>query len=249
MAYGYDLYAGRSEAEAFDLLARAEYGHLSVWEDEAQRPALTFMHYVCDPAGRRIEGHLANSNPVLARLAADPRATFTVFGPAAYIPSYWVDPERGVPTSYYGWAQFELEVRLLRDAKPIVAVLRRMLDRFQPEGRHPPLALDDPYWRKMVAAITGLEMHVRAVHSRFKYGQNRSRAIRHAVAGQLEDRGGAQDQAVRDFVLAHLADGEEEGTPLSPGDSAPGHSAPGHSAPGQRAPRPRSPRNPPEGGA
>jgi transcriptional regulator len=210
MAHGYELYAGADEQAALELLERAEYGHLAAWEGE--RPSLTFMHYVCDRAARRIEGHLANSNPLLQRLEREPRVTFTVSGPAAYIPSYWVDPERGVPTSYYSWAQFELEVRLVREPQAIVAVLGRMLARFQPEGRHPPLDLGQPYWRKLVGAITALDMRVIEARSRFKYGQNRPAALRRAIAQRLQARSSPQDPAVSQSVLAHLSEGVQDET-------------------------------------
>jgi transcriptional regulator len=208
MGAGYDLYAGDGEQAAFSLLAGAEHGHLTLWDGEGGGPATTFLHYVAHPERREILGHLSNGNPILRRLESNPRATFTVQGPAAYIPSHWLSSLRAVPTSYYSWAQFELDVAVIHEPAAIVALLEEMLARFQPEGQHPRLALDDPHWQRMTSAITGLRMQVREARSRYKYGQNREPGVRRAVARRLRTRRLPADDGVADFVLATLPEEE-----------------------------------------
>jgi len=212
MAHGYDLFAGADDATALALLAQAGHGQLSLWDGEAQRPSLTFMHYVprlqgpvdTPPQGGAIWGHLANTNPMLRRLDSDPRATFTVFGPAAYVPSYFSGEPRGVPTSYYSWGQFAVEAVLVRDPAGLLEILGAMLARFQPEGRHPPLDATDRYWQGLLGAITGLRLRIVGAQSRFKYGQNKSAGTRRVIVAALRQRGLAQDGAVAGQVLAHL---------------------------------------------
>ena len=162
------------------------------------------MHYALAPSGDCILGHLANSNPAFDLLAADPRATFRVEGPSAYIPSYWVDPEKGVPTSYYSWAQFETKVEIVREPEGTVAILEAMLARLQPEGRHPPMDMAQRHWQGLVGAITGLRLNVTSCGSRHKYGQNRSSEVRAGVAAHLRTRAMGNDLAVAEKVLEHL---------------------------------------------
>ncbi len=206
-AAGSDLYAGRSEEEAYALLDSAEYGQLSLWDGEAGEPQMTFLHYTPLASPHRIWGHLAQANPMLKRLETNPRATFWVNGPSAFIPSHWGDPERGVPTSYYNWAQFELEVRLVHDPGGKVAILERLLERYQPEGRHPPINLEEKFWQGMVTAITGLDMRVLSSQSRHKLGQNKPPAARTRIAEELTTRGFPEDAAVAEQVLARLGEG------------------------------------------
>jgi transcriptional regulator len=218
---GYDLYAGADDGAALRLLTEGEHGHLAVWDAAARQPALTFMHYVPRPAERELWGHLANANPMLAALERDPRATFTVFGPAAYVASYFGGEPRGVPTSYYSWAQCEVEVALLREPAPLLEILAAMLARFQPEGRHPPLDPTERYWQGMLGAITGVKLRIRGVASRFKYGQNKSAHVRGEIVRHLRERAGGQDAAVVAQVLAHLlpesnGDGTARSEPSAP---------------------------------
>ena len=207
MSGGYELYAGRGDDEAFALLTHAEYGHLTAWGTGAAAPGPSFVHYAPRPAEREIWVHLANTNPLLAVLEAEPQAILTVSGPAAYIPSHWLDSPHGVPTSYYSWARFEVEVTLLKAPDEIMGVLQAMLERFQPEGDHPVMNLADPFWQKMVGAITGLRLSIRNARSRFKYGQNHSAAVRKAIVRNLKNRGGPQDGPVAQYVLERMGDG------------------------------------------
>lgn len=209
MAHGYDLYAGDDDLAALRLLTTQEYGHLALWDGEARRPSITFLHYVPRPQQREIWGHLANANPMLRRLESDPRATFTVSGPAAYVPSYFSAEERGVPTSYYSWAQFEVEAELVRDHTALLGILEAMLARFQPEGRHPPMDPAERYWQGMLNAITGVNLRIRAMSSRFKYGQNKPARTRRTIVSALRERDGVQDAPVVEQVLAHLPADED----------------------------------------
>lgn len=217
--HGYGLYAG-DEAESVALLSRATYGYLQHWTADEPLPALTFMHYVWDEASRCIEGHLANANPMLATLAEQPRATFLVPGAAAYVPSYWVDPERGVPTSYYGWALAEVRVEQVSAPEAVMAILQRMLARLQPEGRHPPMQPGERYWDKLLGAITGVRLHVGSVRSRHKYGQNRPATLREEIAGHLEARGLPGDAAAAAGVRDHLHVGVAEAPAPPPAGEA-----------------------------
>ena len=167
------------------------------------------MHYVVrlpqtGGVGGEIWGHLANTNPLLRRLDSDPSATFTVMGPTAYVPSYFSEEPRGVPTSYYSWGQFSVEVALVREVPGLLEILGAMLARFQPEGRHPPMDPAEPYWQGMLGAITGVRLRIVDAQSRFKYGQNKPVRVRRLIVDALRRRALAQDDAAAAQVLVHL---------------------------------------------
>lgn len=222
MRQAYDFYAGsdgKGEAAARALLETREDGLLMLWNAETGQPGQTFMHYVYHEESGHLEGHLANSNPMLKQLADLEAQTgttpplspsFMVMGPTAFVPSYWNPGKLAVPTSYYGWVRADVMVRLVSEAAGIVDILNRMTARFQPEGGFPQLQADDPQWQPMLRAITGLDMQITALHSRFKYGQNRSAEKRMEIEGKLRERGLPQDDAVARAVLAHIDQAPEE---------------------------------------
>ncbi len=221
MSESYDrLYGGKSDEEALALLRSQSHGQLSLWNAKTRQPLMVFMPYVVGSEarsgeqprdynilGHSILGHLANSNPCLKILAGEPRATFWVEGPSAYIPSYWVDPRKGVPTNYYSWAQFETEVTIVPEQEGIMKILEAMLATLQPEGREPPMNMEDKYWQGMVGAITGLRLKIVSCASRHKYGQNRNAETRGNIVERLRERAAAGDLAVAEKVLEHLNTG------------------------------------------
>ena len=203
----HDLYAGKSERAALELLEDLQSGELSLWDGPSGRPCFVFMHYAVQDEAPQILSHVAKSNPVLKLLAKEPRATFWVNGPSAYIPSHWYGSDRRVPTSYYSWAQFEVSVQLVEDEPGKLDILAAMLARLQPEGGHPPMDTGEKYWQGMVGAITGMEMTIQASQSRHRYGQNRPAEVRRRIAAELETRNEGQDRAVAAQVLDRLEEG------------------------------------------
>lgn len=207
MAKDYDnLYGGTGPDEAFDLLASLTHGQLSHWNSGEGRPEMVFMHFATSREPRQILAHLSNNNPMLELLEAQSRATFWVEGASAYVPShfYSTNQDKAVPTSYYSWAQFEVEVELVRDAEGVLEILQHMLAVLQGEGSHPPMEPAQKYWQGMLGAITGLKMNIVSARSRHKYGQNRPVETRREIAGKMAARGLAQDQETAQQVLERL---------------------------------------------
>lgn len=207
MAADYDsLYSGKSPEEAFGLLKTHNHGQLSHWNLGEGRPEMAFIHYAISEQPRRILAHFSNDNPMLELLEADSRATLWVEGPSAYVPSHWYasNQDKAVPTSYYSWAQFELEVEIVRDAQGMLEILHPMLEVLQGEGSHPPMDPTRKYWQGMLGAITGLSMNIVSARSRHKYGQNRPVETRREIAARMNERGMGQDEHAARQVLARL---------------------------------------------
>ena len=207
MTEAYDkLYAGKSPQEAFDLLESLTHGQLSHWHGGEGHPEMAFVHYAVTPVPKQIWAHLANSNPMLELLERDPRATFWIEGASAFIPSHWYTEhrEKAVPTSYYAWAQFEVEVELVKDQAGMLAILQLMLGRLQNEGGHPPVDTAQKFWQGMLSAITGLKMNIVSIRSRHKYGQNRPADARREISERLTERTQDKDGEVARQVLARL---------------------------------------------
>ena len=98
-------------------------------------------------------------------------------------------------------------MRLVHDPDGKMAILEGLLERYQPEGSHPPMNLEQKYWQGMVTAITGMDMRVVSSQSRHKLGQNKPPAARTRIAEELAARAFPEDAAVAEQVLARLGEG------------------------------------------
>jgi transcriptional regulator len=190
-----------------DLLAGQEVGQLIVPVAD-DLPVVVPTHYVFDGADC-IELHLATPNPVWDAIGTGVEALFTVTGPFVYIPSSWgaspgTPPEHGVPTSYYAAVVARVHARPVDDDAAKAALLRRQVARFQPEGGHAPIEDDAPPYGRMLGAIRGLELDIRSVQAKFKFGGNKAPDHQRVIAEMLAIRNGPGDAAAREHQLRRL---------------------------------------------
>ncbi len=63
------------------------------------------------------------------------------------------------------------------------------------------MSADDEADRRLLPGIRGLELTIREVRAKFKYGGNKSPEVRARVARRLAERDGRHDAAARSHVL------------------------------------------------
>lgn len=199
------IYEG-SEHEGRALLARTRAVHLAM-VSEAGAPILRTFDSVVDdgflafhgaPAGQKMEGV---GRPVVVG------ASETV----ASIPSYFLDPERACPaTTYYVSVQAEGVLEQVDDPVRKARVLGALMAKYQPEGRHVPLAADHPLYAKAIAGLLVAQVRLDRVTCKAKLGQNRRPAERLHVIEQLWKRGGPGDVGAVALLVARFP---ELGTP------------------------------------
>ena len=89
--------------------------------------------------------------------------------------------------------QFRCRPVVVDDPETKVEILAAQLADFQPEGRHPAVAVDaDPYGR-MLSGIRGLRLEIVGVDAKFKYDDANPVEHRQRVVGYLDQRGHGLD--------------------------------------------------------
>ena len=164
--------------------------------DPVQAPLVLPLHFTV--AGDDLLMHLARPNPVWPHLEAAAEVRLAVIGDYAYIPTYWRaraggPDEDGVPTSYYASVQFVCRPTVVDDPDDKAAILAAQLADLQPEGRHAPVAADEPPYGPMLAGIRGVRLRVLRVDAKFKYDDANPVDHRARVVEHLEHRGRGLD--------------------------------------------------------
>lgn len=186
-----------TEAEGLALLARAPVIHVATTGEDGQ-PILRAVHAVLDrdllafhgaPAGEKMEG--------LGR-----RAVASAHEVVAEIPSWFLDPDRACPaTTYYVAAQVEGTLERVDDLETKARVLRALMTKHQPEGRHAPIRADDPLYTKALGGLLVAGVRVEQVACKAKLGQNRRPEERVRVVEQLWRRGAPGDARAVDRLV------------------------------------------------
>jgi nitroimidazol reductase NimA-like FMN-containing flavoprotein (pyridoxamine 5'-phosphate oxidase superfamily)/GNAT superfamily N-acetyltransferase len=193
------IYRGDRD-EGLALFARAPVVHLAVVSDEGAPILRTVNAVVVDgavafhgaPAGEKMDG--------IGR-AAVVQAEETV----ASIPSYFLDPERACPaTTYYVSAQAHGVLEEVGDPERKARVLAALMQKYQPEGGHAPIAHDDPLYAKAIRGLLVAEVRLDRVDCKAKLGQNRTPAERLRVLDGLWRRGAPGDVRAIARILARF---------------------------------------------
>ena len=100
-----------------------------------------------------------------------------------------------------GSAQLRCTATVIDDAAALAEILRRLMDRFEPEGGSQAIEPGDNPFGKLLSAIRGLRLHVEEVHAKFKFGGNKGADHRLQIADHLGARGGPQDAEARQHLL------------------------------------------------
>jgi transcriptional regulator len=195
LIHSYD--SGRSEKEWRDWVAQTgKFGTLVVSASPGEAPIVVPTHFVLQ--NDKILLHLHKANDAIPQLRSGSKVTLSVIGDYAYIPSQWrakdpLNPQDGVPTSYYAAISFECVPTVVDDAAGIVNILKQTMLEFQPEGGHAEISTDSPPYGQLVSVITGVELAIVKVEAKFKYDDHKSVEFREAIIEQLKARGADQD--------------------------------------------------------
>jgi transcriptional regulator len=197
-----------SDEEWRALLREQDFGTLIAPGSGRDLPIVSPSHFAYD-GKETVLLHFVRDNPVWAALTERPVAILSVVADYAYIPSYVnageeAPQEWGVPTSYYATVQLRCDARIVDRPADLAELLTHLLDHFQPEGRHQPVEAGDNPYAQQFGAIRGLCLTIREVRAKFKFGGNRPRTHRLAVAEALRARNGPRDAAVRARLLERM---------------------------------------------
>jgi transcriptional regulator len=154
--------------------------------------------------------HLARPNPVWRAIEADPHVVLALALDYAYIEAEWnadegVEPEYGVPTSYYTAVQLLCRAEIVDDPDQKAALLAEQLGHFEPaDSRRVPPSTSIESDRRQLPGIRGLRLQIEGVRAKMKYGGNKSSEQRHEIADHLAERRGPLDAAARSHLLRRL---------------------------------------------
>lgn len=143
---------------------------------------------------RTIVLHLARPNPVWAAIGENPKVVMSVAGPWAYVPGAWraepgVEPELGVPTTYYSSVQLICRAEVVTEAEGKLEILREQLDDLEP-GHGDPARMP-----RLMSGIQGVRLAIEEIRGKFKYDGHKDAAHRARVAKGLTERGGPGDSS------------------------------------------------------
>ncbi|MHB8530564.1 MAG: FMN-binding negative transcriptional regulator [Caulobacteraceae bacterium] len=118
-------------------------------------------------------GHFARSNPQVADLEREPRATILFLGPHAYISPSWLADRTQAPTWNYAAAKFSVALEWITGEAGLRALLGDLVAAVE-KGRENPWRVEEMGERydRLAGRIVGFVARVIAVEVKLKLGQD-----------------------------------------------------------------------------
>lgn len=155
-----------------------------------------------------LRGHIARTNPLWQRTAADSPALAIFLGPNAYVTPSWYATKREtgkvVPTWNYVAVHAYGSIRFYEDTDRLLAHITALTERHEGHRKAPWAVTDAPddYIRAQLSKIIGFEIPIARIEGKWKMSQNRPARDRIGVVDGLVRDGGPAEAAVAGIVAA-----------------------------------------------
>ncbi|WP_119079085.1 FMN-binding negative transcriptional regulator [Chitinophaga alhagiae] len=180
----WDTIAGFIRQNSFALLVSVQNGlpegtHLPVELEEKTPGRGDFV----------LRGHIANVNPQSRSFTSGQTFMAVFMDPHAYISSSWYAKEK-IPTWNYIAVHVYGQLRILDEAE-LLQSLTRLMERYEAASAQPVKITDigEKELHNNLKAITGFELSIDRVDTRFKLSQNRNDQDYFSVADHLHASG------------------------------------------------------------
>lgn len=138
----------------------------------------------------RLRGHFARSNPHVAALKADPRATALFLGAHAYVSPSWMRDRSQAPTWNYVSAQFQLELSFHDQPDRAEAALRDLVEGME-AGRPGRWRIEEMGRRYtgLARGVVAFDAEVLRAEPKYKLGQDEREDVYMDIISGLEAEG------------------------------------------------------------
>jgi len=190
------------EREAIALLTRARVLHLATTTPEGEPVLRALDGAVSDGA---VVFHGAPTGEKASCLGRP--AVVSAEEVVAHVPSWFTDPERACPaTTFYRSAQVHGALERVDDLTAKARALAALMAKYQPEGRHMPIAADHPLYRRALDGVLVLRVALTRVDGKAKLAQNRGADERARLLEGLWRRGDPGDVEALEAIRAACLD-------------------------------------------
>lgn len=154
---------------------------------------LRILERDADGSISRLRGHFARSNPHVAALKADPRATALFLGAHAYVSPSWMRDRSQAPTWNYASVQFQLALTFRDDPDHADAALRDLVEGMEAE-RHARWRIEEMGQRYtgLARGVVAFDARVLRTEPKYKLGQDEREDVYDDIVSGLEAEGASE---------------------------------------------------------
>ena len=184
-----------------EVLDKAEIGYLAFNGPDGW-PRVTPLNFIFDG---RILWHGAVGGERFECLKRDPRATFMAVSLQRYIPSHFISESAANASVAFKSVSARGRCMIVEDPEERCAILNKLMDKYQPEGKYVPLTPENPLYTKVLKGTGVFAFSPEEITGKFKLLNGKSEADRRAIAAKLREAGTPLDTLVAAEILKSIA--------------------------------------------
>jgi predicted FMN-binding regulatory protein PaiB len=187
-----------SQQDIIDLIASQRLARIVTIDPEGI-PRIGVHVFVHD--GLTVELHLVADDPQLEDIRRGSPVVIEVDEVLANSPSHWVDPANATHADqFYRCASLWGATEVTTDIDAVSSHLSEIMRRYQPEGRHEPVAPDHDFYAKAMRRLAIVRIQGTSTRSKFKLAQRTGRESREKILRGFHERGAPLDPRTAELI-------------------------------------------------
>lgn len=185
--YIHKFYREENRERILEFLRQNDFATLVAYDGE--RPVASHLLMDIREEGQQlfVNGHMSKANELWKMLGRNVEVLVTFQGAHTYVSPTWYN-HINVPTWNYQSVHVYGKPRLITNKNESYAILKRLMDRYEPVGPSAMEALPADFVEKEMKGIVAFQIQVTEIEASYKLSQNRDDESYQNIVAELEKR-------------------------------------------------------------
>ena len=185
--YIHKLYREENRERILEFLRQNDFAMLVAYD--GAKPIASHLLMEVREEGEKVfvNGHMSKANHLWKLLEKNSEVLVIFEGSHAYISPTWYN-HVNVPTWNYQSVHIYGKPQVIKNKKVAYGILRRLMDRYEPQGPASMQALPKDFVEKEMKGIVAFQIEVTNIEASYKLSQNRDDESYQNIVTQLEKR-------------------------------------------------------------
>lgn len=185
--YIHKFYREENREKILESLRQIDFATLVAYDGEKPVASHLMMEVMEEGEKLFVNGHMSKANDLWKMLDKNAEVLVIFQGPHTYISPTWYN-HVNVPTWNYQSVHVYGKPQIITDKSLTYGILKRLMDRYEPNGPSAMEALPQDFVEKEMKGIVAFQIEVTKIEASYKLSQNRDDESYQNIVAELEKR-------------------------------------------------------------
>lgn len=185
--YIHKFYREKNLERILEFMRQNDFATLVAYDGEKPVASHLMMEVMEEGEKLFVNGHMSKANDLWKMLDKNAEVLVIFQGPHTYISPTWYN-HVNVPTWNYQSVHVYGKPQIITDKSLTYGILKRLMDRYEPNGPSAMEALPQDFVEKEMKGIVAFQIEVTKIEASYKLSQNRDDESYQNIVAELEKR-------------------------------------------------------------